>query len=424
MKAIVIACLLAIASCANWAVLVAGSNEWMNYRHQSNLYHNYKVLIENGFPADHIITMAYNDLANDYENPFPGQIFNKPDGPDVYQGFVCDYEGEDVNVKNWEAIMLGDKSGVTGGSGRVLESTSEDNVYVLFDDHGDYGLIAFPDEYMYSDEFTAMLKSMYEKNMYKKMVFYMEACYGGSMWKNIVPEDWHIYATTSANDDESSYGTYCGDDAVVQGVNLGTCLGGEYVTAFLEDLDTADLKTETLADQYAIIQKNTPSSHPGQYGDLSFVDDTVDQYFAGSNQKNALDHFLGLLTNIEKKYEEKPIYTHRYSQEEATIKLLKNKAERTGKPEDLKKYKYEVAMNARSNRIFKTFSEKFNLSEKIENDINFDCYRALVGQYKTSCGLNINRDTYKLHTLGNYCSTGKSVEEGQKAIEEICSSLY
>jgi glycosylphosphatidylinositol transamidase (GPIT) subunit GPI8 len=29
-------------------------------------------MIKNGIEADHIITMAYDDIANNRENPFPG----------------------------------------------------------------------------------------------------------------------------------------------------------------------------------------------------------------------------------------------------------------------------------------------------------------------------------------------------------------
>jgi legumain len=45
----------------------------------------------NGILEDHIITMAYDDIANNRQNPFPGQIFNKPNGEDVYAGCNIDY---------------------------------------------------------------------------------------------------------------------------------------------------------------------------------------------------------------------------------------------------------------------------------------------------------------------------------------------
>ena len=42
-------------------------------------------------------------------------------------------------------ILEGNKSAVAGqGSGKVLEATSEDNVFMFFSDHGAPNLIAFP----------------------------------------------------------------------------------------------------------------------------------------------------------------------------------------------------------------------------------------------------------------------------------------
>lgn len=41
-------------------------------------------------------------------------------GEDVYKGCVIDYESTDVTVSNYRAILTGNKSGITGGNGRVL----------------------------------------------------------------------------------------------------------------------------------------------------------------------------------------------------------------------------------------------------------------------------------------------------------------
>jgi legumain len=48
---------------ANWAVLVAGSSEWVNYRHQADVCHAYQILHKNGIPDSNIIVMMYDDLA-------------------------------------------------------------------------------------------------------------------------------------------------------------------------------------------------------------------------------------------------------------------------------------------------------------------------------------------------------------------------
>ena len=60
---------------------------------------------KNGIPEDQIITLAYDDIANNSENPFPGKIFNKPNGQDVYAGCNIDYKGTAVTPENFLAII-------------------------------------------------------------------------------------------------------------------------------------------------------------------------------------------------------------------------------------------------------------------------------------------------------------------------------
>ena len=52
-----------ITQAANWAVLVAGSNGWYNYRHQADVCHAYQILHKNGIPDSNIVVMMYDDLA-------------------------------------------------------------------------------------------------------------------------------------------------------------------------------------------------------------------------------------------------------------------------------------------------------------------------------------------------------------------------
>lgn len=96
MKAVLaILLLLTLVSCENWAVLVAGSHTWSNYRHQADVYHAYQSLVKGGFDTDRIITLAYDDIAHHLTNPYKGKVFNKPTfkeaGQDVYAGIKIDY---------------------------------------------------------------------------------------------------------------------------------------------------------------------------------------------------------------------------------------------------------------------------------------------------------------------------------------------
>jgi len=126
--------------------------------------------------------LAYDDIANSQENPFPGKVFNKPNGEDVYAGCHIDYTGDSVTPENFLNVLKGDKSAISGGNGRVLETNENSKVFVFFTDHGAPGLIAFPSEYLYADQLNKTFEHMYQNKLYSELVFYLEACESGSMF--------------------------------------------------------------------------------------------------------------------------------------------------------------------------------------------------------------------------------------------------
>jgi legumain len=167
---------------SNWAVLVAGSNGYWNYRHQADTCHAYQILKKAGYKQDQIIHFAYNDIASDPSNPIPGKLFNKPNGTDVYGGCVIDYQGDAVTPTNYLAVLKGQKSATTP---KVLGSGANDNVFLNFSDHGAPGLIAFPSDYLYATDLLAALKYMFDNKKYAKLVYYLEACESGSMFTSL-----------------------------------------------------------------------------------------------------------------------------------------------------------------------------------------------------------------------------------------------
>jgi len=277
----------------HWAVLIAGSSGYGNYRHQADVCHAYHVMINGGISAEKIIVLAVDDIANNRENPFPGKIFNKPTpagtpGVDVYEGCIIDYSGKDVTPDTFAKVLTGDSSGLVGvGSGKVLGSTSNDRVFVNFVDHGGVGLIGFPSGMvMHSKELIAALTTMHTNSMYKELVFYLEACESGSMFEGVLDDSMSIYATTASNAKESSWGTYCsGDDAKVDGKAINSCLGDLYSVNWMEDQDSiAD--SETLDEQFTTVKQLTDKSHVMQYGDVSFTSEPTSN-FEGKTDKVA-----------------------------------------------------------------------------------------------------------------------------------------
>ena len=69
------------------------------------------------------------------------------------------------------------------GSGKTLASGPNDNVFVYFTDHGAKGLVAFGENFLKATNLTSAIKEMHTAKKYNKMVFYVEACESGSMFK-------------------------------------------------------------------------------------------------------------------------------------------------------------------------------------------------------------------------------------------------
>lgn len=69
-----------------WALLIAGSAGWGNYRHQADVCHAVQVLRRGGIPEERMVVMMFDDIAHNPENPRQGEIINHPKGSDVYKG--------------------------------------------------------------------------------------------------------------------------------------------------------------------------------------------------------------------------------------------------------------------------------------------------------------------------------------------------
>ena len=296
-----LACLTsgAAAERKNWVLLIAGSAGYGNYRHQADVYHAYQIVHKNGIPDEQIVVMHYDDIANNSNNPVPGNVINKPGGPNVYSGVPKDYTGDDVNAETFLAVLQGDKEKVQnllGREGKVINSGPDDYVFVNFADHGGAGILGMPSPpYLKARPLNKALKKMNEEKKFAKLTFYVEACESGSIFQDILPKDINVYVTTAANADESSWGCYCPphDD------KRGTCLGDTYSVKWMENSDSADLHTETLQQQYEIVKNETDKSHVMQYGDLSFTNLPVEQFMA--NGKVSLNYIKQESTRVPMK---------------------------------------------------------------------------------------------------------------------------
>jgi len=379
----------------NWAVLVAGSDGYYNYRHQSDVCHAYQVLRKKGIPESNIIVFMKDDIANNAQNPHKNSIINTDNGENVYPGVPKDYIGNDVTPQNFLNVLLGkDMNGV--GSGKTLKSTAEDRVFIFFSDHGAPGLVAFPGmKMLYAKDLIPVLKTMSEEKRFDQLVFYLEACESGSMFNKLLSDKWRIYATTASNPFESSY-------ACDYNQNERAYLNDCYSFNFINDTEAVDATKESLADQFKVIKGLTTQSHVCQYGDLSIASQPIGNYMANSFQKNNYLFFRRPVVAPKGKANRKGI-SSRQVKEDWLVRQLSAANDIYEKSYFEKELESHRQDQARADTIFGAFSNAFNLHKVREeremllnssnddhctsqNAIDAGCIKDSVQMFEQSCG--------------------------------------
>jgi legumain len=269
---------VSFVSADNWALLVAGSNGYYNYRHQADVCHSYQILRKNGFSDDRIVTMFYDDIARNPSNPVQDNLINEPDGDNVYTDCKKDYTGNLVTPENFLKVLAGEK--MTVGSGKTLETGPQDNIFVFFSDHGATGILAFPSDELHALDLNNTITSMYNDKKYKQMLIYIEACEAGSMFNNILSPDVNVLAVTASDPDHSSY-------AIYYDATRGTYLGDVFSVYWMADSERNASSTKTVGDQYSVVRQRTDTSAVCLYGDNGITGDLLSQYQTGQRSSQA-----------------------------------------------------------------------------------------------------------------------------------------
>ncbi|KAK2948319.1 putative Vacuolar-processing enzyme beta-isozyme [Blattamonas nauphoetae] len=374
--------LFVLSSCENWAVLVAGSNEWSNYRHQSDCFRNWQILKKNNFKMENVITMCYDDIAHNPRNPFPGQMFNYPNGPNVYIGTEnIDYTGRDVTAEKFYAVLKGDRA---KAGGKVLETTENDNIFIHYNDHDTSGLLLFPTGgCAYAKDLNAVLDYMTAHKRYKRILFYIEACYSGTMFDKILKNNTNIYAVTAANTQESSYAVFCGIPKYG-----GTCLSNEFSQHWMNISEAVDLKSYSVQRQFETARSQTTGSHVMEYGDRSLKSLPLSEFQAGTDEKSFLPPDLQEYVDLMKPSSDLGISV---PQPEAHIFSLQSMAENDPfspvAQEYHEQYQLKLAESRRSDTLAASFQMTVQdaLSRSVSPD-DSDLYRWAIETYEEKCG--------------------------------------
>ena len=230
---------------AKYAVLVQGSNEFMNYRHQADVLSVYQMLRRNGFPDDHIILIIDKAIATDPKNPEQGVIRSNTDGYDLLGGTdglpvaIVDYNSANLSAADIADILTGRQSERLH---TVLPQDAGNNILFYWSGHGRNTAHGGADEFVWRDSrsgqgFTAArLKAAAEQMTFRKLLVCAEPCYGEAVIRAVEGID-GVLAMSGASASEQSWADHWSNEANVWmcdrfSQSLVNCLTDNPATSF------------------------------------------------------------------------------------------------------------------------------------------------------------------------------------------------
>lgn len=254
-----------------WALIVATSTRWENYRHQADAFAMYQLLKRHGYSDDHIILIVSDTYAYSKRNPFQGQIFVSSDRNNVYDEDAIDYDFNDLSPEDLQDILCGHASDRLP---KVINSDSNDNVLIFWSGHGDKGKLRWGEGFAYysDDMMRETLLKMHKEQRYRRMLFAIEACYSGCIGERCdgIPG---VLFVTAANAQESS-------KAELLDPELRIYLSNAFTRTFQESIDAHP--SISLRDLYYNLALTTSGSHVTVYNAHQF----------GNIYKTSMSEFL------------------------------------------------------------------------------------------------------------------------------------
>ncbi len=238
----------------NWAIVIAASQGYVNYRFQADALAMYQLLKANGYDDDHIILIIEDDLVSDERNAAqPGEIRNSANGDNLYHDLEIDYNLSKLTPDDFGNILAGKASESLPA---VIEATANDNVLVFWSGHGApeglaWGNTTWP---------HASIRPYAEQATFRKMLWLVEACYSGNVGVALdgVPG---LLCITAANTEETS-------KADNFSTELGVWMSNRFTITLLEQIEANP--SIALRDLYYRLFLSTIGSHVTVYNEPEY----------------------------------------------------------------------------------------------------------------------------------------------------------
>ena len=250
----------------NYAVLVAASEGWKNYRHQADVLGFYHYLKGCGYDDDHIILIMADDIAYNEKNPLPGVVRREISGKNLYEDVEIDYRLGDLTLNDLKQILT---SAPSEAYPVTLGSTANDNVLFFWSGHGTQRGWTWKDTEDLNAEFA---KHMFSSMKFRKQFAIIETCYSGGVAQGCtgIPG---LLMMTAANPYEPSKADAFDDE-------LQAYLSNTFTSSILTQLEGNP--RSVIRDLYLHAFDKTTGSHvmvynPDYYGSL-YMNDMSEYY--------------------------------------------------------------------------------------------------------------------------------------------------
>ena len=159
----------------HYAVLVAASEGWKNYRHQADVLGMYHYLKGKGYDDDHIILIMADDIAYNEKNPLQGVVRREIGEDNLYDDLQIDYKLGDLSPEDLKQILTGEPSDAYPVT---LGSSYNDNVLFFWSGHGTKKGWSWKETEYLSPEFA---RKMFSAMKFRKQFAIVETCYSGGV---------------------------------------------------------------------------------------------------------------------------------------------------------------------------------------------------------------------------------------------------
>lgn len=237
-----------------YALILAPSAGWENYRHQADAYAFYQLLKDGGLDDDHILLVAEDDIAFDTRNPYPGTVRISPSGENVYNGVKVDYHPSRTSLDALADVLTGE-----GGEG-TMKLSAADNLVVYWAGHGDPEGPRWLDRTIPAGQAARFFRRLSEARSFRKSLFILETCYAGKVGEALEGIPGLVCLAAAQADETSKVNSYSAE--------LHTWLSNSFTDALLDAF--AARPDDTLYALYSRVYGRTLGSHVSVYNADAF----------------------------------------------------------------------------------------------------------------------------------------------------------